>query len=242
MILDIDVGNSRIKWRTSLDAGVRASVCGSGVVSQSEVDRWLQGIGREFELQQIRMSSVAYPQIVEKVKQQAELWGCQFVEAAVCDEMAGVKCGYSDPSALGVDRWLACIAAYHQFGGPCVVLDMGTAITLDLVSETGQHQGGYIVPGLQMMRQSLFQGTNRVKVEDHSALELLPGRTTEQAVSHGNLIMVKSMVEAVIESFECSSSDVHLIITGGDAETLLAVIDRPANHVPDLVLDGLRFF
>ncbi len=73
---------------------------------------------------------------------------------------AGVVNGYADPSLLGVDRWLAVIGAYQRVQGACVVADIGTAATVDVVAADGRHRGGYIVPGPQLMVASLLRGTS----------------------------------------------------------------------------------
>ena len=140
---------------------------------------------------------------------------------------------------MGVDRWLAVVAAYHQFHQPCVVVDIGSAITVDIVDGSGQHLGGYIVPGIRMMRQSLYRGTNKVKValEGHDGIG--PGKSTVQAVSQGGLLMVKAMIEYVAKDLVVAGLVVPVVITGGDAAHLVDVLVGEVHHVPELVLDGL---
>src|SRR5690606_16101045 len=84
-----------------------------------------------------------------------EKWHLQPEFATVTASCAGVQNGYVVPEKLGVDRWLALLAAYTTAAGPCCVVDCGTTITVDFVDRTGRHRGGYIVPGLHLMRDAL---------------------------------------------------------------------------------------
>ena len=80
--------------------------------------------------------------------------------ASSTDTAAGVRNGYSNPAQLGVDRWLAVIGAFHRHRDACCVVDAGTALTIDGVDATGQHLGGFIVPGPRLMVESLLTGTS----------------------------------------------------------------------------------
>ena len=81
---------------------------------------------------------------------------------------AGVTCGYEDPSRLGVDRWLAMLAARQLSNRPFIVFGLGTAGTADFVDGDGVHKGGFIVPGLRLMTEALFAGTADVHVDVRS--------------------------------------------------------------------------
>jgi type III pantothenate kinase len=238
MILEIDAGNTRIKWRTLLDGGVRSR----GSLASEGIEKWLYSLGQQQLPDKIRLSCVASKIVVEKITQQVEQWGCPLIEAKTSQVVAGVSCGYDDPSALGVDRWLAVVAAYQRFKQPCVVVDAGSAITVDLVDREGRHLGGYIVPGLKMMHQALFNGTSKVKVESMgSSFSLEPGRSTEQAVTQGSLVMVQSMVKSAVNRLRENNKSVQVVVTGGDGRDLMAVLDNLACFDAELVLDGLTF-
>jgi type III pantothenate kinase len=235
MILEVDVGNTRIKWRCLQDGIVQAR----GAVPQSELDEWANTIGREYSPEMIRIACVGARGVVEELSHWASEWGCEFLEAQTTKEVAGVRCGYDDPFSMGVDRWLAVVAAYRQFGQACVVVDVGSAVTVDLVNNSGQHLGGYIVPGFSMMRQSLFQGTDKVKVVQIDSTDIGPGISTSEAVSHGGLLMVKAMVEQAAENLSDMGEPVQIVVTGGDAGRLVTVLSGTISHVPELVMDGL---
>lgn len=248
MILQIDIGNSRIKWRlldnqkAVVAAGVHAT---STIVSGSSLD--LQGVTSVSEIQ---VASVVDAKIITALKQQLEKTFSIHLKIAQVSAQAGsVTCGYKDPLQLGVDRWLAIVAAYQQFPEALLVIDAGTAITMDLVDAQGQHLGGYILPGLQLMNQSLLGGTASIDVSsDASAHSLIPGENSQQAVTRGCLLAVVAAIDKL-----ASQQAIRVVVTGGDAQPLIDGLKeinqsgkkdkaKPALklfHCPDLVLDGL---
>jgi type III pantothenate kinase len=161
VILVFDIGNSRIKWKlTSLHcveiaAGVFDPKLGVDDfirdVSLYSVERiWIAEVGDV--LQQYGL--------LDKLKQ---VWpSAKVTEVFSQRECLGVINSYDEPWRLGVDRWLAVIEAWHcSDGAPVAVFDLGTAAKLDVVVN-GEHQGGYIVPGLNMMRDTLQSNTRKV--------------------------------------------------------------------------------
>ena len=235
MILEIDVGNTRIKWR-ALQNG---AICDRGALPNEEIEKWLGVMGQQKVPDKIRLCCVANRDIVKKLAEQVSRWGCLLQEAKTSHDAAGVRCGYDDPGTLGVDRWLAVVAAFSEFGRPCVVVDAGSAVTVDLVDGDGQHLGGYIVPGLGMMRQSLFEGTSQVKVADFAAVSVGPGCSTKQAVANGSLLMIKGMVESAAELLKSEIGPAQIVITGGDGDYLMKVLGDHVCYLPELVMDGL---
>lgn len=233
MIVDIDVGNSRIKWRV-IKKGVPDS---KPPISDSK--SLLQAIEEQGCPARIRLSSVGRREIVEEVVAQAARWGCELQEARTSREAAGVHCGYLQPSSMGVDRWLALLAARGRFRCACVVVDAGTAITVDLLDHQGRHLGGYIVPGFTMLYQSLNLGTSNIRIEPDSSANCSPGKTTGEAVGHGALLMVKTMIEASIDMLQENTQPIKVIVTGGDGSMLTSALEGDCVYIPDLVLDGL---
>ena len=150
---------------------------------------------------------------------------------------------YPESRLLGVDRWLAAIAAYRLAGGACCVADIGTAATLDGVSDDGQHLGGFIVPGPELMMQSLWGGTSDLAshtATSGAAAGALFADNTRDAIERGCRLAVAAMVDrAVLEMTRRLGSTPELILTGGGASGIEALVETPARHVPDLVLRGL---
>jgi type III pantothenate kinase len=158
------------------------------------------------------------------------------------ERFSGVRNAYSEPSTLGVDRWLGILAGFHATGGCCVV-DCGSAITIDFVLDSGQHLGGFIAPGIRLMKESLKLGTRNVPVdpdEDHQGLTT-PGTTTHQAVSHGiYLAAIGQINSAYAQIAKDLSAPLPLIVTGGDAALVSGGLEAEPYCWPDMVYAGLE--
>ncbi len=233
MILEIDAGNTRIKWRLVDEARKVAS----GAILTKDSDRFATDTATIGTPHSIRLATVAGAEVTQMVSGLAQQWGAKLCVPVTTAQAAGVRCGYHEPATMGVDRWLASIAAFHHVGGACVVVDLGSAITVDVVDESGLHHGGYIVPGLRLMRESLRLGTHDVKVSASEMSAICLGRSTTDAVNHGALRMIKNLVESV--AAEMLPSPAKIVLTGGDASWLQPVLADEVECIPDLVLDGL---
>ena len=231
MILDIDVGNSFVKWRVSDALG--ATQEGSQPTCTLVKDGL--DLGVISSLGHARVSSVGAESAVTILRQQiSDTFGVELQRAVVSKSAGGVRCGYPDFDKLGIDRWLAMVSAFSQFKRSLIVVDLGSAVTLDVVRKDGQHLGGYILPGLSLMRQSLHRGTAQVRVRDHMHDTIEPGEDTSAAVNRGSLFAVVASIEKL--------AHVHpskLIITGGDANLVRGLLNVNAHHERHLVLDGL---
>jgi type III pantothenate kinase len=141
------------------------------------------------------------------------------------------------PQRLGVDRWLAVMAAANPERTVCVV-DCGTAYTLDVVQADGQHLGGYILPGLSMMAQSLATKTAKIVIDAAYAQQTCLGISTTEAVTQGALAALAALTEKVSQQY-----DADVVITGGDGALLKQVLSAPCHYDADLLLRGLqRYF
>jgi len=242
MILELDCGNSFIKWRV-LEANAR-KVVGEGVVDSDlallESLRALKGLALRF----CRLVSV---RTAEETGELTALLRESFKISAVCAaptrEMSGVRNGYEEFERLGLDRWLAMLGGFHLAGGACLVLDFGTAVTADFVAGNGEHLGGFICPGMPLMRNQLRTHTRKIRYGDvaaERALEsLVPGRTTVEAVERGCLLMLQGFVLTQLELARSYWGDDFVVfLTGGDAVLVSGIVPE-ARVVPDLVFVGL---
>lgn len=235
MIVDIDVGNTRLKWRVWDGGSVVARGCDSDF--SANVQAQISRIGRP---QRIRLACVGGEIVVSEVALAAERWGCKIQRAQTTSAAGGVVCGYDNPEQMGVDRWLAILAAWQAFGRDCVVVDAGSAVTVDLLDSRARHLGGYIVPGLKMMRESLQVGTARVKVEGEDSGAVGPGCTTVQAVLNGCRLMVAGLVDKAVTQLSGNVGEVKIVVTGGDGKLLLPLLSGDVEYVAELVMDGLE--
>ena len=249
MILELDIGNSRVKWRQITDDG---NVINKGIVPGAKELREQAELA--LKPTAIRACSVRKGDAYEEVKDWLESKYEIPVETAdVKRHWGGVSIQYEDPSRLGVDRWLAMLAAYSAVKGTCIIVDAGTALTIDVLAADGCHQGGYILPGLALMRASLEQNTAIRLNAGSIPASLALGHSTDQAVWNGGLALAVALIEKTV--METSAGKVvNLIFSGGDGQILAANTDSWAltvsnsitdtknirvEQVPDLVLDGL---
>lgn len=242
MILELDCGNSFIKWR--LLSAQESDCLKAGVVESDpelfEVLAQLPGLSPGCcRLVSVR-SDVETKQLVDRLRDEL---GIRVVCATPSLEQGGVRNGYGDYQRLGLDRWLAILGAYQLGQRACLVVDLGTAVTVDLVSEAGEHLGGFICPGLPLMRDLLGTHTRRIRYDRQAAEEALyaldPGRSTAEAVERGCLLMLRAFIEQQYQQ-ACSrfASGFEVFLTGGDADLLRDVVPH-ARVVPDLVFVGL---
>ena len=242
MILELDCGNSFIKWRV-LDADVRR-VVGEGVVDSDlallEGLKALEGLALKF----CRLVSVRTTEETSAlISRLTEAFGVSVMCAAPSREMAGVRNGYEEFDRLGLDRWLAMLGGFQLASGACLVLDFGTAVTADFISRDGEHLGGFICPGMPLMRNQLRTHTRRIRYDDlaaERALEsLVPGRTTVEAVERGCSLMLRGFVLTQLELARSYwGEDFVVFLTGGDADLVSGIVPE-ARVVPDLVFVGL---
>jgi type III pantothenate kinase len=235
VILELDIGNSRIKWRT-------LAAHGQPVVRGHRSRRDLPGdqvpwgeLLPAHGIQRMRVANVAGPEVAADLDRWArDALAIAPEHAHATARVAGVACGYREPEKLGVDRWLALLAAWHELGRACVVADAGTAVTVDVLDGSGVHQGGYIVPGLTLMLNALLSGTSGVRLSAGPVATLAAGNCTSDAVLRGCTAMTIALIERARGGLE-----LPLVLTGGDADLLAPWLAEPTLLRPELVLDGL---
>jgi type III pantothenate kinase len=235
----IDLGNSRIKWLWSRGAELDPASAGRGDLAAFDHACRAPGAARPAA---VLVSSVAGAERTTRVVDLcAGLWGVRPRLLAAQAEQCGVRNGYLDPARLGVDRWLALIGAVDRYGKPVVVWDLGTAATLDAVDETGQHLGGWILPGPATMLDSLARQTMLSTPEalDHAgAIE--PGRNTADAIRAG---VLAAQLGALREFLGRVSARIgrspQLVVTGGAAPALTHLQDLDCITDPWLVFRGM---
>lgn len=242
MILELDCGNSFIKWRVIVSADSGASV---GGVADSD-DALIASLSElsAVTLTQCRLVSVRTREETNKlILGLTSRFAVDVVCAAPALALAGVQNGYDDYQLLGLDRWLALVGAYHLAGKACLVLDLGTAVTSDFVTADGQHLGGFICPGMTLMRSQLKNHTRRIRYDDADAKRSLdshsPGRSTVEAVERGCHLMLKGFAITQLEiARQYWGEDFLVFVTGGDAGLVSGSLPG-ARIVPDLIFVGL---
>ena len=240
MKLFIDIGNTAMKWRYTLNGGVVQGGCRHGRDWAPVVELLLAGAPAQ-RLVSVWVASVAGREADAEVTRL--LLAATGVPARFYYSRAehhGVTNCYPEPVRLGVDRWVAMIEGFRRFG-PCIIVDCGSALTIDAVDAHGHFMGGYIVPGLGMLRGALLRDTADVHIEP-GASSLGLGKSTGQCVHNGLLRMsVAFVTEVVVELRQVLDDTCKVLVTGGDGPELLEAFAFDFEHMPDLVLDGLEF-
>ena len=240
MILELDCGNSFIKWRV-LDRNV--SVCG-GVADTNTALISAVSAHTALRVRYCRLVSVrSDKETADLIATLEASFGVVVLSAQPARTVAGVKNGYEDFERLGLDRWLALLGGFELAKGACLILDFGTAVTSDFVSADGAHLGGFICPGFPLMRDQLRTHTRRIRYDNVLAEQALnsstPGRSTAEAVERGCLLMLRGFVMTQLQlAHEYWGGDFVVFLTGGDA-CLVADVVPDARLVHDLVFVGL---
>ena len=246
MKLLLDIGNTRLKWAYVADDCLLH--VGEIVHRGQDAKQFAEFVERlPEEPVSVFAANVAGTRLGSTVAQAIDKRFGLPVRFAVTDRECGpIRNGYEDISQLGVDRWAAIVGAYTHFGSAVCVVDTGTAVTVDLVDDGGQHLGGLIVPGLTVMRESLEQDTGNIKRFSKKSVEQaaatgFPGRDTASAVRQGTMTALVALIDFCVVALKTDAdTEAELVLTGGDAPDLLAALNRPAVHKPLLVLEGLK--
>lgn len=232
-VLAVDIGNSgahlgafsegKLVWRATfpqdepdralreVPVGIEGAVLGSVVRGAREL--WAEALERSLGLEPLVASGRSD-------------WGLMVL--------------YDDPESVGVDRLSAASEAYRTVGGRVVVVDVGTAITVDAVSDDGTFLGGIIAPGPRLMASALHEGTSLLPpTEPEPGADLL-GRSTEDCIRSGLLHGTASLVDGLVGRVRRKLGGAKVVATGGGLDFVLPALEvRPEVVEPDLVLKGL---
>jgi type III pantothenate kinase len=231
MKLLIDAGNTRLKWALA-DGNdwVR-----SGILPVEQVGELSKQFADMRDIQQIWVSNVAG----EGVSRQILSFGAgislqpHFVVAR--GEQCGVRNGYTSSSQLGSDRWAALIAAWHLVQGKCLVVNSGTATTIDSMSAQGEFLGGLILPGVELMQRSLVAATDQLK-SAQGAYAPFPLNSTDALYSGA----IQASCGAIERQYTLLDDDsAPVLLSGGAAGLLQPYLDQKRFSMPPRVVDNL---
>jgi type III pantothenate kinase len=155
----------------------------------------------------------------------------------------GIKSAYAQPRRLGVDRWVAMIAAFAEKKSAAVVVDAGTAVTIDVLDKKGQHLGGQIIPGIRLMTSSLYDETADLPQAGKSrsipaGIGMFAGNTSG-AIVNGAVNAICGAIDRAVRILRSEGQRPRIVLTGGDASSILKQLDGNVLHRPNLVLQGL---
>jgi type III pantothenate kinase len=236
----VDVGNTRIKWGRCLEGAVveRVSLSPDNMAWQKQLKEW--GISEKLHW---ALSGV-YPTSRDRLAAWLDEHGHQ-VTLIKDHEQLSLLIDVQYRERVGIDRLLNAVAALSRVGNPqpSIIVDAGSAVTVDWVSEKGVFQGGAIFPGFRLMSRSLkFDTAQLPLVHVTETNPRLPGKNTEMAIQAGIFWAVAGGIKALIRQLVArhGSTDRKIFLTGGDAGLLAPVMDTDVVYWPEMTLEGLR--
>ena len=240
----LDVGNTRIKW------GVlhRGAISRTGHIAQRKIRE--QGLAvltsrLPHDVDAVLASNVAGTSFATRLSGVIGMHcDCDVHFARSERESCGIRNAYRQPRRMGVDRWVAMIGAWAEFESAAVIVDAGTAVTIDVLDSDGQHLGGQIFPGVALMTGALAAETSDLpappaRVSTAAAGLDIFGDSTAKAIRHGCWSAVIGAVDRAITTLRSNAYEPDVVLTGGDASRMLTALGTEALHRPNLVLQGL---
>ena len=238
MKLLIDHGNTRVKLAVLADDGLMEPLFIGAVEQLHEValpesvkEAWLATVG------QSNYQAELLAWLAEQVGE---------VHKLVSEQSAyGVTSAYENFTTLGVDRWLTLVAAHSEQAKPTVIVDAGTAVTVDWLAADGQHLGGWIAPGVELMESAILAKARGVfHADDTAGRANHLGNSTPQALADGCVNTFIGLVKQAISvtETELDWNDYRLLFSGGSVPLLPADMKRRGEQRPDLVLQGIACY
>jgi len=236
ILLVIDSGNSFIKW--GIHDGTQWLI--QNKVANNDFSS-LQTQWDDLTVQPsaIMISHVANQFVRDKLFNLLSFWSVSPHWVKALSSQCNVYNGYTDPSQLGCDRWVALIAARHLLQQSCLVINVGTAMTVDALSDSGRFLGGIILPGVNLMLRSLKENTAQLD-DTAGSYQDFPSNTNN-AIFSGAVQSALGSIERMRQllSEQLGYPLKNCIISGGGAHILLPYINFPVRIIDNIVLEGL---
>ncbi len=242
--LALDVGNTRLKWAQYSAPVVGAAMLSQGAVFLENIDKLAEGEWSDLPSpSRILGCIVASDAIKRRVVEQMDLWDVAPRWVVSSPQEAGLINGYDHPARLGADRWVAMIGARHRLLGrgsskPCVVVMVGTAVTVEAIDASGKFIGGIILPGHGIMLRALESGTAGLHVPTGDVRDF-PTNTSD-ALTSGGTFAIAGAVQRMVENVTCHCGQVpECIMTGGAGWKMAPSLSVDVELVESLIFDGL---
>lgn len=228
MYLLVDIGNTRDK----------AAVYNNNVITPLMPLTAAALYGLNFE--SVLFANVAAEERVASLRNRLSLHHLRWQVINSEPVAFGVKNGYQDPSLIGVDRWLGLVGARACYPEQkLIIIDAGTAVTIDLLLPDGLHAGGWILPGLALQQQAVVKNTAKVVTDSVFNAKLSFGNNTVSCLQNGCL----AAVVGAINMAQQLHPDAHLVLTGGDAQYLQLLLAKCVVHYePLLIFKGIACY
>jgi len=247
MLLVVDVGNTQTHFGTFIDSGLREH-WRFATVRTSTADELGAALRNLLELRQVSTEQIDCSIVSSTVPALGQQW-CEMAKRYLGHDMLvvgpGVRTGmairYDNPREIGPDRLVNAVAAYARLGGPCVVVDFGTAITYDPVSSEGEYLGGIISPGVEISLEALTERAAALPRVDVSPPRSLIGKTTIDAIRSGIVYGTAGQVDSIVRRLRQElGRETRTIATGGLAGVIVPFCETIEQFDDLLTLTGLR--
>ena len=243
-LLALDVGNTRLKWAQYESTAPGAQLLAQGAVFLENIDKLAEGDWSDISPpSKILGCIVAGDAIKRRVVEQLELWDLAPHWVISSPQEAGVTNGYEHPARLGADRWVAIIGARHRLlrrgiSKPCIVVMVGTAVTVEAIDASGKFLGGIILPGHGIMLRALESGTAGLHVPTGEVTDF-PTNTSD-ALTSGGTFAIAGAVQRMVDNVtrRCAEAPV-CIMTGGAGWKMAPSMSVEVELVESLIFDGL---
>ncbi|PID49306.1 MAG: hypothetical protein CR991_07090 [Proteobacteria bacterium] len=249
-ILLSDIGNSRLKWSwlDNADNGIRTPqqtiAHGTQAASEAALFHLHQLLQDHDPVQQLILVHVLGEAFTEAVHTLCQQQGCDLIVVNSQSTAYGIRLAYPNPAHFGADRFVGLLATRQlAVDQAAIIVDSGTALTIDAIKRNGEHQGGLILPGLALMCDALSQRTEaRHMIEPLLEPITLFANNTRQAMGSGCLQGLAQAVQGICQRMQRElAEETQVILCGGDAERLYNLLEINARLRPDALMDGLHY-
>jgi type III pantothenate kinase len=237
----VDIGNTQVKYIFQQEGELAAF----SAIVYLDYQSFHQVLNTEqFSIiSEVIVANVQDNEIMAAIEAWSSRENIAFLQVHSQAQAFGVFSSYQQPSRLGVDRWLTMIAAHQLYPEQNVIIvDAGTATTIDLLDANGRHLGGWIMPGIQTMYDSLLSNTQKIIADPINIASVAFGANSSECLNYGIWAMtVGSVKEAIIQANEKVTLD-KIILTGGNGQQIADLIQEDCELVPELLFHGLSCF
>jgi type III pantothenate kinase len=231
--LAIDIGNTRTKLAWFKDGKIEHLETVSGVPSSAS----LRDLLHAFPTTHLAVASTS-----TDASEVIASWGLTVPTLAIDQRTPlPIQTTYHTPLTLGIDRLCGAVAARDRFPGQaCLIIDMGSCITYDLIDADGVHRGGGISPGIKMRLRAMHHFTERLPLVDCTAESLHIGTDTTSSLCFGAREGAMEEIRGMMSRFSAAHPSLHIILTGGDHSMFEQPVENPIFAAQNIVLEGIH--
>ena len=240
MKLLLDIGNSSVNWASEEESKFFSQ--GSFMYDKNNFENSLQkNISLTKNTSKILVSNVAGSDIFNSLNSWVKKHGSlELWQSCINRKFKGLKISYTKTEQMGIDRWLSMVACWERYQSSLCIVSCGTALTIDSVDSDGNHLGGYILPGIDLMQKTLIKNTENINFSIKNDPSIDYASDTKTAVNNGAFLALVSTIDHVVNKFKLELGGVpKCIIYGGNAPLVKSLLGHKFEYEPNLVLHGL---